>query len=112
MSFMRIAPRLVTNLLGGGKHGSIHRLSPRWMSQYPTADILVNVPETRVSELDSNGIRVATEDSGGSTCTIGVWIDAGSRYETPDTNGVAHFLEHMAFKGTKKSNSNSIRIGS
>ena len=33
---------------------------------------------------------------------VGVWIDAGSRYEDESTNGVAHFLEHMAFKGTKK----------
>jgi processing peptidase subunit beta len=30
-----------------------------------------------------------------------VWIDAGSRYETDANNGAAHFLEHMAFKGTK-----------
>ena len=33
---------------------------------------------------------------------MGLWIDAGSRFETAETNGVAHFLEHMAFKGTKK----------
>ena len=32
---------------------------------------------------------------------VGVWIDAGSRYETAANNGAAHFLEHMAFKGTK-----------
>ena len=32
---------------------------------------------------------------------MGVWIDAGSRYETGANNGAAHFLEHMAFKGTK-----------
>ena len=32
---------------------------------------------------------------------MGVWIDAGSRYETEKNNGAAHFLEHMAFKGTK-----------
>lgn len=31
---------------------------------------------------------------------VGLWIDAGTRFETPETNGVAHFLEHMAFKGT------------
>ena len=37
-----------------------------------------------------------------STATVGVWIDAGSRYETDATNGTAHFLEHMAFKGTAK----------
>lgn len=35
-----------------------------------------------------------------STATVGVWIDAGSRYETDASNGTAHFLEHMAFKGT------------
>ena len=34
---------------------------------------------------------------------MGVWIDAGSRYETNKNNGAAHFLEHMAFKGTKVS---------
>lgn len=62
---------------------------------------ILNVPETKVTELD-NGMRVATEDSGLETCTVGVWIDAGSRYEKESTNGVAHFLEHMAFKGTTK----------
>jgi len=34
---------------------------------------------------------------------VGVWIDAGSRYETDANNGSAHFLEHMAFKGTRVS---------
>ncbi|RMZ79589.1 hypothetical protein DV737_g3331, partial [Chaetothyriales sp. CBS 132003] len=34
------------------------------------------------------------------TSTVGVWIDAGSRAETDKTNGTAHFLEHLAFKGT------------
>lgn len=62
---------------------------------------ILNVPETKISELE-NGMRVATEDSGLETCTVGVWIDAGSRYETSANNGVAHFLEHMAFKGTTK----------
>ena len=33
---------------------------------------------------------------------VGLWIDAGSRFETAENNGVAHFLEHMAFKGTKR----------
>lgn len=49
-----------------------------------------------------NGLRVATESTPfAETATVGVWIDAGSRYETAATNGTAHFLEHMAFKGTK-----------
>ena len=51
----------------------------------------------------SNGMRVVSEQvPGASTSTVGVWIDAGSRYETDSTNGTAHFLEHMAFKGTEK----------
>ena len=50
----------------------------------------------------ANGLRVATERvPGAETATVGVWIDAGSRYEDAQTNGTAHFLEHMAFKGTK-----------
>jgi len=47
-------------------------------------------------------MRVATEATPhAQTATVGVWIDAGSRYETAANNGTAHFLEHMAFKGTK-----------
>jgi len=49
-----------------------------------------------------SGLRVATETTPfAETASIGVWIDAGSRYETAASNGTAHFLEHMAFKGTK-----------
>lgn len=62
---------------------------------------LNNMPETRVTTL-SNGLRVATEDYGLPTCTVGIWIDAGSRFESEKTNGTAHFLEHMAFKGTSR----------
>merc|ERR1711998_818516 len=56
---------------------------------------------TEVSTL-SNGLRVASENTGGETATVGVWIDAGSSFETDADNGSAHFLEHMAFKGTTK----------
>lgn len=58
---------------------------------------LVNVPETRVTTL-SNGMRVASESQQGQSATVGVWLDAGSRSETPKNNGVAHFLEHLLFK--------------
>merc|ERR1719510_2318724 len=49
-------------------------------------------------------MRVATETSPSNdlTATIGVFIDAGSRRENRDNNGVAHFLEHLAFKGTQR----------
>ncbi|KAH0565810.1 hypothetical protein GP486_000802 [Trichoglossum hirsutum] len=49
----------------------------------------------------SNGLTISTEHSPwAQTSTVGVWIDAGSRAETDKTNGTAHFLEHLAFKGT------------
>lgn len=70
---------------------------------------LVNVPPTRLTVLD-NGIRVASEDSGAPTATVGLWIDAGSRYETSKNNGVAHFLEHMAFKGTSKRSQTDLEL--
>ena len=43
-------------------------------------------------------MRVASEDSGAATATVGLGIDAGSRCENEENNGVAHFMEHMAFK--------------
>ncbi|GLJ05271.1 hypothetical protein SUGI_0015070 [Cryptomeria japonica] len=63
---------------------------------------VLSFPATRITTLP-NGLRVATESNlNASTATVGVWIDAGSRYETAETNGTAHFLEHMIFKGTAK----------
>lgn len=55
-------------------------------------------------------MRVTSEDSGAATATVGLWIDAGSRYETAATNGVAHFLEHMAFKGTDKRSQTDLEL--
>lgn len=50
----------------------------------------------------SNGLRIITENMPGlASATIGVWVMAGGRNERPEQNGIAHFLEHMAFKGTK-----------
>ena len=52
-----------------------------------------------------NGVRVVTEHMPGfASASIGVWVNAGGRHETLDQNGIAHFLEHMAFKGTKTRN--------
>ncbi|CAF1556945.1 unnamed protein product, partial [Didymodactylos carnosus] len=70
---------------------------------------LLNVPETRVTAIQ-NGLRVASEDYGLPTCTVGVWIDAGSRFETDKNNGTAHFLEHMAFKGTNKRTQSNLEL--
>ena len=39
------------------------------------------------------------------SASLGVWVGAGGRHERSEQNGIAHFLEHMAFKGTEKRNS-------
>lgn len=49
-----------------------------------------------------NGIRVVTEEiKNAQTVSLGTWVGVGSRYETRSENGISHFLEHMAFKGTQ-----------
>ncbi|MDJ0637514.1 MAG: pitrilysin family protein [Paracoccaceae bacterium] len=50
----------------------------------------------------SNGVRVVTEHMPGlQSASLGVWVTAGGRHERAEQNGIAHFLEHMAFKGTE-----------
>lgn len=50
----------------------------------------------------ANGFRIVTEHMPGlQSASIGIWVTAGGRHERPEQNGIAHFLEHMAFKGTK-----------
>jgi len=82
----------------------------RWLQQPAVRpSVSVNIPETKVTQL-ANGMRVASEDSGIPTTTVGLWIDAGSRFENDKNNGVAHFLEHMAFKGTKKRSQTELEL--
>ncbi len=62
----------------------------------------------RVTTLD-NGLRVATDPMESvESASIGVWIDAGTRDERPEVNGVAHLIEHMAFKGTRRRSARDI----
>jgi processing peptidase subunit beta len=62
------------------------------LKQYPTAK----------SSVLGNGLKIVSEPSNSDQVTVGVAINAGSRYEREDNNGVAHFLEHLMFKGTGK----------
>jgi predicted Zn-dependent peptidase len=51
----------------------------------------------------ANGFRIVTENMPGlASAALGVWVGAGSRNERIEENGIAHFLEHMAFKGTER----------
>ena len=51
----------------------------------------------------ANGFRIVSEHMPGlQSAAIGVWVTAGGRHERLEQNGIAHFLEHMAFKGTAR----------
>ena len=56
-----------------------------------------------------NGVRVVLENNPTvRSVAIGVWIGTGSRHETPEINGISHFLEHMFFKGTSTKSAREI----
>lgn len=93
---MMIASKLV-NSLKPYHHNVFKNIAIRMQS---TAEqVLSCAPETQVSAL-SNGLKIASQDNGSDVCTVGLWVNAGSRSESPATNGASHLIEHMIFKGT------------
>ena len=57
-----------------------------------------------------NRLRIVTHEmEDRESVSLGVWIAAGGRYENDQNKGVAHFLEHIAFKGTKKYSCDEIK---
>lgn len=69
-----------------------------------------SLPVTRTSILP-NGLTVASERLPNvSSATVGIFVDAGSRAENAKNNGTAHFLEHLAFKGTQNRTQTGIEL--
>ncbi len=71
------------------------------------------IPGTGVRDIEktvlSNGLRVITEPMPHvRSVSVGVWIGTGSRRETPEQNGITHFIEHMLFKGTHRRSAEEI----
>jgi len=65
----------------------------------------MTVSPTAVREIEmttlGNGVRVITETMPHvRSVSVGIWVGTGSRRETPEQNGLSHFIEHMLFKGT------------
>lgn len=50
----------------------------------------------------SNGLTIIAEQMPVDAVTLSIWLGVGSVLESDDINGMAHFLEHMIFKGTQK----------
>jgi len=60
-------------------------------------------------EVLSNGLTILTEEMPHiRSVSIGIWIKTGSRHESPELNGISHFVEHMVFKGTRNRNAEQI----
>jgi predicted Zn-dependent peptidase len=58
-----------------------------------------------------NGVRVITERvEHMHTVSIGIWVANASRHESPECNGVAHFIEHLLFKGTERRTARQISL--
>ena len=55
---------------------------------------------TKITVL-SNGLKIITEKKDFNNVSMGVFVKVGLLNETDEMNGISHFLEHMAFKGTK-----------
>ena len=60
-----------------------------------------------------NGIAVLSEHMPGlRSVTAGIWVRRGSRHESPELNGICHFIEHSVFKGTRRRTARDIAIES
>ena len=58
----------------------------------------------------NNGVKIVTASMPSmKSVSIGVWVRAGGRFESKTNKGIAHFLEHMVFKGSKKYPGNRIK---
>ncbi|MBF2760407.1 MAG: insulinase family protein [Ectothiorhodospiraceae bacterium AqS1] len=68
----------------------------------PSRGILTELP---------NGLKVATHSMPqAKSLFVGIWVSAGARDERDSETGIAHMLEHMAFKGTKSRTARDIAI--
>ncbi|CDL00310.1 specific processing protease [Magnetospirillum gryphiswaldense MSR-1 v2] len=56
-----------------------------------------------------SGLRVLSDPMDTvESVSLGLWVDAGTRHEPADINGISHLLEHMAFKGTERRSARAI----
>ncbi|KAI4181634.1 MAG: hypothetical protein LQ346_006732 [Caloplaca aetnensis] len=100
---------------------SLPRLLPRVPGKFLASAVTgrrkfataVDAGQKDPTELDQittlpNGIRVATEALPGAFSGIGVYVDAGSRYENEELRGVSHIIDRLAFKSTRSRSSDAM----
>ena len=91
------------------------RLATRACALFHVACVTIEVMATATETRDiqkhvlANGLVVITETmTHVRSVSVGVWVRNGSRREVPEENGLAHFIEHMVFKGTERRSAEAI----
>jgi len=103
------------SIINGDRYSNNVLFRPRMRSGYPASwsacnpfsgGVYMSVPQAKENVLKKklpNGLTVLIkEDRSSPVVAINVWVNVGSVNETEETGGLAHFQEHMIFKGTEK----------
>lgn len=80
-------------------HKSILR-SGNGLAKHASRSLHSNPPPANITQITTlpNKIRVATNPTPGYFSSVGLYVGAGSRHETPETSGASHFIDRLAFK--------------
>ncbi|KAG5936860.1 hypothetical protein E4U60_002326 [Claviceps pazoutovae] len=102
----QLSARLGQHARGPGRMASCLPRSS-FLQKRGMASVKVEGVQKEPTDLDyittlPNGLRVASEALPGSFAGVGVYIEAGSRFETPSLSGVSHIMDRLAFKSTSK----------
>jgi predicted Zn-dependent peptidase len=80
---------------------ALRHVDPAWAEPRSAASVSTLSKSPIVRDVLDNGLRILTERmTQVRSISIGVWLTRGSRHEAADRSGIAHFVEHMLFKGT------------
>ena len=71
-------------------------------SDHALRDLATNVSTAPTQHILPNGIKIVAEQIPVDAVNLSIWVNVGSAAETDDINGMAHFLEHMVFKGSER----------
>jgi len=94
-----VAVTLKKSLLNLCQNGVAQKIIARANSGISYQQALAYAPATRLTTLDNN-MRIASQDNGKATTTLGLYLELGSRDENPGNSGIGNMFEHLAFQGT------------
>jgi len=103
-----VAASLQKTLVSLAKNGAAQKLASRSSSHLSYQQTLAYAPATQLTTLD-NKLRVASEDNGRPTSTVGLYLELGSRDEKLENSGIGSMFTQLALEGTSKRTGADIR---